>query len=81
MGLGILEDKHMQMPPGTAKLDLKFDKDNLTNLDEDLALKRDGDTILIPQPTNNPNDPLNWSPVWKNGTLAILAFMLAVTIS
>ena len=71
----------MEMPPGTAKLDMKFDKDNMVNLEDDMSLKKDGDTILIPQPTDNPNDPLNWSPLWKNSTLIVLAFMLAVTIS
>jgi hypothetical protein len=81
MGLGILEDKHMQMPPGTAKLDTKFDRDHFRNLDSIVSLKKHGDTVLIPQPSDDPNDPLNWSELWKNSVLMILGLALAVTIS
>lgn len=30
---------------------------------ENLKLAKDGKTVLIPQPSDDPNDPLNWS--WK----------------
>jgi hypothetical protein len=80
MGIGVLEDKHMQMPPGTAKLDTKFDTEH-HDLDAIIGLKKRGDTILIPQPSDDPNDPLNWSELWKNSILAILGISVAVTIS
>ena len=35
-------------------------------------LARDGRTVLIPQPSNDPNDPLNWSQTKKNIVLAIV---------
>lgn len=39
---------------------------------------KDGQTVLIPQPSDDPNDPLNWSPVKKHITLiviSVVAFM------
>lgn len=77
MGFGILEDKHMAMPPGTATINTSE-----AETDESLktsALKRDGDVILQPQPSDSPNDPLNWSPVWKESIMVILAFSSGVT--
>jgi hypothetical protein len=38
----------------------------------------DGRTLLIPQPSDNPHDPLNWSPLKKYitlGVVAVVAFM------
>ena len=26
--------------------------------------------VLVPQPSDDPNDPLNWSPFWKMSTIA-----------
>ncbi|OJJ45898.1 hypothetical protein ASPZODRAFT_98898 [Penicilliopsis zonata CBS 506.65] len=38
-------------------------------------MKKDADgTILIPQPSDDPDDPLNWSDARKNITLSIWAF-------
>lgn len=33
----------------------------------------DGHTILIPQPSDDPNDPLNWSPARKHVILFIVS--------
>lgn len=35
--------------------------DSSTQSKEPLKLAKDGHTILIPQPSDDPNDPLNWS--------------------
>lgn len=46
--------------------------------DPNLKTTADGKTILIPQPSSNPNDPLNWSYVKKHvilGIISIVAFM------
>lgn len=47
-------------------------------VDEDhrgnLKLARDGHTVLIPQPSDSPADPLNWSPVKKHVILFIISF-------
>ena len=45
--------------------------------DDSSNLKKtvDGRIALIPQPSNSPDDPLNWSPAKKTITLAIIAFI------
>ena len=43
-----------------------------------LRTAHDGKTVLIPQPSSDPNDPLNWSPVKKHVNLfviSVVAFM------
>jgi hypothetical protein len=39
-----------------------------------LKTTKDGTTILIPQPSSDPNDPLNWNQAKKNVILAVIAF-------
>ena len=39
-----------------------------------LKTTKDGSTILIPQPSSDPNDPLNWSQTKKNIILAVVSF-------
>lgn len=39
----------------------------------DLKVARDGHTILIPQPSDDPNDPLNWSRFRKHLVLIIIS--------
>lgn len=67
MPLGILEDRYLEHVPGTAPLN------ELGRLDSELfagvaarALKHDasGKIVLVPQPSDSPNDPYNW-PRWK----------------
>ncbi|KAI2484097.1 MFS transporter [Pyrenophora tritici-repentis] len=79
MGLGILDDRHMAAPPGTStindsgpEIDSKVDTSHF---------KRDGDIILQPQPSDSPNDPLNWSPLRKECLMWFLAFSSGVTTS
>ncbi|KAF2851449.1 MFS transporter-like protein [Plenodomus tracheiphilus IPT5] len=79
MGFGVLEDKHMAMPPGTATINSTETEDDQTL--KTSSLKRDGDVILQPQPSDSPNDPLNWSPIWKESIMIILAFSSGVTTS
>src|SRR5271156_5461492 len=60
MGFGILEPKQ-PIVPGTIQL-----FDNIVNQESTAHLKHslDGKTILAPQPSDSPNDPLNW-PTWR----------------
>ncbi|KAL1980470.1 hypothetical protein VTN96DRAFT_4127 [Rasamsonia emersonii] len=39
----------------------------------DLKLAADGKTVLIPQPNEDPNDPLNWSQARKHAILFIIS--------
>jgi MFS family permease len=68
MGFGILEPAQ-PVVPGTIQL-----FDSVTNVESTAHLKHsaDGKTILAPQPSNSPNDPLNWSTLKKDGVFAML---------
>ncbi len=41
----------------------------------DQKLHHDGSTVLVPQPSSDPNDPLNWSVMKKH----VYLFVIAVT--
>ncbi|KAI1337274.1 MFS transporter-like protein [Xylariaceae sp. FL0016] len=79
MGIGVLEDRHLDRPPGTSKLG--EDESPIEDASSTSELKKDGDIILVPQPSDSPNDPLNWSVVRKNTIMMILAFASGVTTS
>jgi len=69
MTFGILEDKYLQDVPGTALLsDLGIVHGHQVVIGAASKLKRgtgrDAHVVLIPQPSDDPNDPLNW-PRWK----------------
>lgn len=69
MGFGILEpNTTLEHVPGTALL-----QDVIPS--ETVHLKKgsgnDGDIVLVPQPSSNPNDPLNW-PLWQRDLLLVL---------
>ncbi|TVY82324.1 putative MFS-type transporter [Lachnellula suecica] len=66
MALGILEDNKLEHVPGTAPLnELGTDVYNTSGVDSSI-LKHDptGKVVLVPQPSDSPNDPYNW-PKWK----------------
>ncbi|GJJ06569.1 hypothetical protein Clacol_000762 [Clathrus columnatus] len=66
MPLGILEDKYLENVPGTVPL--------LDLLQKGLARSQkhekgiDSNVILVPQPSDDPRDPLNW-PRWRKECL------------
>jgi hypothetical protein len=45
-----------------------------------LKTTKDGATILIPQPSDDPNDPLNWSQAKKNVILMVISFTGAICL-
>jgi hypothetical protein len=66
MGLGVLEDHKLEHVPGTAPLnELGSEVYNTSGVDSSF-LKHDptGRIVLVPQPSDSPNDPYNWSR-WK----------------
>ncbi|KAK5173389.1 uncharacterized protein LTR77_002070 [Saxophila tyrrhenica] len=78
MGLGILEDKHLQHVPGTATLD---DLDPLSSAPRHNNVKHSKDgTVLVPQPSDDPNDPLNW-PLWRRDVITLILCLLSVIAS
>lgn len=61
--------------PGTRRL---FDEHG-KNLPGDANLKKHGDIVLVPQPTDSPNDPLNWSLPRKAWHSALVIYVVALT--
>lgn len=77
MAWGILDDPKMENVPGTQLLQ---DRSlNLDVTDSTSHLKHRDGVILIPQPSESPNDPLNWSNRRKNFILGMLAIALVTT--
>lgn len=61
MGLGILEDHHLEHVPGTAQvLEGERRREVEHNAARNANLKYDttGTILLVPQPSDDPNDPL-----------------------
>ncbi|KAI1618250.1 major facilitator superfamily domain-containing protein [Exophiala viscosa] len=63
MGFGVLESRSgLKHVPGTTLLDTH----NTSG-----ATGKNSHVLLIPQPSNSPNDPLNW-PLWQRDLLLVL---------
>lgn len=80
MGLGVLEDRHMAHVPGTTRyFDDVNERPQLADEQSARQLKCDNSgpqpIILVPQPSDDPNDPLNW-PLWRRD---LILFVLSVT--
>ncbi|RFU33959.1 hypothetical protein B7463_g2387, partial [Scytalidium lignicola] len=76
MAFGVLEDYNLSHVPGTVNL---TDRNEVVEGLEDL--KKLGEITLVPQPSDSPNDPLNWSPWKKNTLLFVVALTSGVTTS
>lgn len=81
MGLGILEDRAMDgRVPGTTRY---FDDPARPQyaVEGGRGLKTDNSgpvpIILVPQPSDDPNDPLNW-PLWKRDLITFTLSMAAI---
>ncbi|PGH01144.1 hypothetical protein AJ79_08015 [Helicocarpus griseus UAMH5409] len=78
MGLGILEDSTLEHVPGTSYMldDASSDADQLPQ-NPNLKYDCSGPVpiILVPQPSDDPNDPLNWSLLKRDTILAILSLI------
>ncbi len=70
MGLGILDDHHLEHVPGTSLFNddpnaaalSAYEGFDLSKLKH--AKGKNEHIVLVPQPSDDPNDPLNW-PQWK----------------
>lgn len=74
MGLGVLEPNTTAHVPGTVLLDQQAaHSENQTG-----RLKhgtgKNSHIVLAPQPSEDPNDPLNWSSLKKHIVLAVIFF-------
>lgn len=52
-----------------------LDTQYLSADENSLKTASDGHTVLIPQPTSDPNDPLNWSNRKKNTILFVITVL------
>jgi hypothetical protein len=80
MAWGVLEDKRNPRPPGTLVLDHNLETTNYDTDTDTISgtnLKKHGSTVLQPQPSDSPNDPLNWSNRVK--TAIFLTIIVTVT--
>lgn len=66
MGLLILEPSNAPIVPGTVVLDKQVAHANEITSDLKQGKGNASSVILVPQPSEDPNDPLNW-PKWKRG--------------
>lgn len=82
MPLGIIDSRRLEHVPGTAPLE-KVQNAALRELGRvpNIALKYDktGTIVLIPQPSDDPNDPLNW-PRWRKEIFIISAIWGAACV-
>lgn len=67
---------HPDFVPGTTNI---YSNYGFHGAESKQDMKKDGDIILIPQPSDSPNDPLNWSRGRKLAHLATVAFVTAFT--
>jgi hypothetical protein len=72
MGLGVLEDHKLEHVPCTAPLNELGREIYDTSGVDSTILKHDptGQIVLVPQPSDSPNDPYNW-PRWKKERFTI----------
>ncbi|KAM5344068.1 hypothetical protein ACJ41O_012605 [Fusarium nematophilum] len=77
MAFGVLEDRHLALPPGSSILS---EPNNTTTETPDIVgFKKVGNIVLVPQPSDSPNDPLNW-PKWTKNTIGILVSVISTTV-
>jgi len=60
--------------PGTTRLIVSSSSESINS-----ALLKHGDIVLEPQPTNSPNDPLNWSLPRKYWHVFLVCFITGFT--
>ena len=71
MSLGSAKTRRLNWTTGRSSCGLPLaPRVDVTNL----KLAKDGQTVLIPQPSDNPDDPLNWSSFKKHMILICVAF-------
>ena len=78
MGFGILEPNTTAHTPGTVLLDQQAAHSEGSTGRLKHATGKNSNIVLAPQPSEDPNDPLNWSKTKKN--LITLVIFLGVVI-
>ncbi|KPI35680.1 putative MFS-type transporter [Cyphellophora attinorum] len=74
MAFGILEPKTASHVPGTVLLDQQAAHSEATTGRLKHGKGRNSNIVLAPQPSEDPNDPLNWSQMRKYFVISIIFF-------
>ena len=77
MGLGVLNYAKLDHAPGTVLLDDLSVDESLAAHNLKKGTGRNSHIILAPQPSDDPNDPLNW-PLWQRDLNMGIIFMGAL---
>lgn len=72
--LGILEDNKLPHVPGTVILNEQYAHSESVTAGLKHASGKNSHIVLVPQPSEDPNDPLNWSSTKKISIMAIVGF-------
>ncbi|KAJ3457817.1 hypothetical protein MRS44_014958 [Fusarium solani] len=72
MGLGVLENPDGHHVPGTVTLDQSAADPSKIHERLKRGLGKESHIVLVPQPAEDPNDPLNWSNSKKMAVFAII---------
>ncbi|KAJ4211750.1 hypothetical protein FSOLCH5_006495 [Fusarium solani] len=72
MGLGILQPKDGHHVPGTVNLDEAAGTATVNNSHLKHGTGKNSHIVLVPQPSDDPNDPLNWSTMKKSIVMTII---------
>jgi hypothetical protein len=81
MGLGVLDDNKLPHVPGTALLDQEAAHSEGYTQALKHASGSNANLILVPQPSEDPNDPLNWAKYRKDLAFTILAMGAMINAS
>ncbi|KAK4154812.1 major facilitator superfamily domain-containing protein [Chaetomidium leptoderma] len=83
MPFGIQECKKMEVVPGTAFMndqdDLPAEYSEIPRVQLKHGTGRFKDVILVPQPSDDPNDPLNW-PQWRKELVLFICGLSAAVV-
>ncbi|KAG8625512.1 hypothetical protein KVT40_007263 [Elsinoe batatas] len=71
MGLGVLEDHKLAHVPGTVLLNDKGTQSEDITAGLKHGTGKNAHIVLNPQPSEDPNDPLNW-PLWKKEIIILI---------
>ncbi|KIX96929.1 uncharacterized protein Z520_07043 [Fonsecaea multimorphosa CBS 102226] len=74
MGLGVLEDTKLPHVPGTVLLNDEAAHAEAQTANLKHGTGRNSHIVLSPQPSDDPNDPLNWPLLKKEAIIWILCF-------
>ena len=72
--LGVLEDKHLPHVPGTVILNEQSAHSEELTAGLKHGTGRHAHVVLVPQPSDDPNDPLNWTFAKKLTIIIIVGF-------